>query len=742
MKKLVLSLLFVCGSCAPNLAANTQMAEWQAQADNITIIRDDWGIAHVYGKTDADAVFGAIYAQAEDDFNRIETNYLNSMGRLAEAEGESAIWRDLRMKLFIDPEEMKKLYSQAPADLRKLMDAWADGLNFYLATHPEVKPRVITRFESWMPLTFSEGSIGGDIERVNLTQLEAFYGRATGTGNGARGQRPEARATAESRVTSHESPVAAHHDDDEPRGSNGIAIGPSNTVNKRALLLINPHTSFFFRSELQMVSEEGLNAYGASTWGQFFIYQGFNDKAGWMHTSSSVDNIDEYLETITKKDGWNFYKHGSEEKAVAQKTVTVTYKTPNGMAERKFVVYRTHHGPIVRELDGKWVAIRIMEEPLKALQQSWGRTKTRNLQDYLKVMEFHTNSSNNTLFADAEGNFAYLHSNFVPRRDTSFNWARPVDGSNPATDWKGVHTVSESPNVINPKSGWVYNTNNFPYSAAGPDSPKPSDYPRYMDPGSENARGLHAIRVLKDKKDFTLNGLVDAAYDSYQPAFETSMPPLLKAWDDAPADHPLKAKLREPIELLRGWDYRWGASSVPTSLGVFYASSGGGGRGGRGGSAADSTVPVPERLLRQLSAAVDRLTSDFGSWKTPWGDINRFQRISPLIVHPFDDAKPSIPVMFTSATYGSLASFGAAPRNGTKKWYGTSGNSFVAVVEFGKDSVRARAVTAGGESGDPTSKHFNDQAARYATGNLREVYFYRHQLRGHTEREYRPGEKR
>src|SRR5688500_6663168 len=742
MKKLVLSLLIICASCAPNLAANTELAEWQQQAQNVTIIRDDWGIAHVYGKTDADAVFGAIYAQAEDDFNRIETNYLNSMGRLAEAEGESAIWRDLRMKLFIDPEEMKKLYSQAPADLRKLMDAWADGLNFYLATHPEVKPRVITRFESWMPLTFSEGSIGGDIERVNLTQLEAFHGRATGTGNGARGQRPEARATAESRVTSHESPVAAHHDDDEPRGSNGIAIGPSNTVNKRALLLINPHTSFFFRSELQMVSEEGLNAYGASTWGQFFIYQGFNDKTGWMHTSSSVDNIDEYLETITKKDGWNFYKHGTEEKPVAQKTVTVPYKTPNGMSERKFVVYRTHHGPIVREQDGKWVAIRLMEEPLKALQQSWGRTRTKNLQEYLKVMEFHTNSSNNTLFADAEGNFAYLHSNFVPRRDTTFNWARPVDGSNPATDWKGVHGVPESPNVINPKSGWVYNTNNFPYTAAGPDSPKQSDYPKYMDAGSENARGIHAIRLLKDKKDFTLNSLMEAAYDSYTPAFETSILPLLPAYDAAPADHPRKAKLSEPIQLLRNWYYRWGVTSIPTSLGVFYASAGGG-RGGRGGNAAaESGVPESERLLRQLSAAVDRLTSDFGSWKTPWGDVNRFQRISPLIVHPFDDAKPSIPVMFTSATYGSLASFGAAPRNGTKKWYGTSGNSFVAVVEFGKDSVRARAVTAGGESGDPTSKHFNDQAARYATGNLREVYFYRHQLRGHTEREYRPGEKR
>ncbi len=729
MKKFALTVFLVCAACTPNLSANTEMAEWQAQARNVTIIRDDWGIAHVYGKTDADAVFGAIYAQAEDDFNRIETNYLNSMGRLAEAEGESAIWRDLRMKLFIDPAEMKKLYAAAPADLRKVMDAWADGLNFFLATHPDVKPRVITRFEPWMPLTFSEGSIGGDIERVNLNQLEAFYGRPTGTGGQARGQMLDATATS----------LAPSHDDNEPRGSNGIVVGPSNTVNKRALLLINPHTSFFFRSELQMVSEEGLNAYGASTWGQFFIYQGFNDKTGWMHTSSSVDNIDEYLETITRTGGSVSYKHGSEEKPVVQKVITVPYKTPNGMATREFTTYRTHHGPIVRELEGKWVAIRLMEEPLKALQQSWGRTKTRNLQEYLKVMELHTNSSNNTLFADAEGNFAYLHSNFVPRRDTTFNWTRPVDGSNPATDWKGVHAVSESPNVINPKSGWAYNTNNFPYSAAGPDSPKQSDYPKYMDAGSENPRGIHAIRLLQNKKDFTIQGLIDAAFDSYMPAFETSIPPLLKAYDTAPASHPLKEKLSEPIQLLRNWDYRWSATSVPTSLAVFYASSGGG-RGGRGGRAgAESGVPESERLLQQLSAAVDRLQADFGSWKTPWGEINRFQRISPEIVHPFDDSKPSIPVMFTSATYGSLASFGAAPRNGTKKWYGTSGNSFVAVVEFGKDSVRARAVTAGGESGDPASKHFTDQATRYATGNLRDVYFYRHQLRGHTEREYRPG---
>src|SRR5512140_3915296 len=134
-----------------------------AHAANVTITRDDWGIAHVKGKTRADAVFGMIYAQAEDDFNRVETNFITSQGRTAEAEGEGAIYRDLQMKLFIDPDSMRKIYASSPGWLKQLMVAWADGLNFYLAKHPAVKPRVITRFEPWMALTFSEGSIGNDI---------------------------------------------------------------------------------------------------------------------------------------------------------------------------------------------------------------------------------------------------------------------------------------------------------------------------------------------------------------------------------------------------------------------------------------------------------------------------------------------------------------------------------------------------------------------------------------------------
>jgi acyl-homoserine-lactone acylase len=266
----------------------------------------------------------------------------------------------------------------------------------------------------------------------------------------------------------------------------------------------------------------------------------------------------------------------------------------------------------------------------------------------------------------------------------------------------------------------------------------------YVETGGETARGLHAIRVLQDKKDFTVDSLIAAAYDSYLTWFEKPVPCLAKAWDDAPADSPLKARVAEQIALLRAWDLRWGASSVPTSLAVFWGQDiqkrvgDDAKKAGMYVSDYICTKSSAELLLQSLSDASSKLTADFGAWKTPWGDINRFQRLTGDIVQPFNDSGPSIPVGFTSAVWGSLASFGARAYPGTKKWYGTSGNSFVAVVEFG-DKVRARAVTAGGESGYPASPHFNDEAERYSTGNLREVYFYREQLQAHTERQYHPG---
>ena len=709
-------LLFLLTAASP-----PELARWRAEASRVTITRDDWGIAHVHGKTDADAVFGMIYAQAEDDFPRIEANYLTNLGRTAEAEGESAIWKDLRARLYVSDSELKADYARSPLPMRRLMDAWADGLNYFLATHPQVRPRVLTRFEPWMALSFTEGSIGGDIERIDLDQLKAFYSN-----------KPIAAAL----------PARM-----ERQGSNGIAIAPRITSAGKALLLINPHTSWYFRSEQQVTSDEGLDVYGASTWGQFFIYQGFNVHAGWMHTSSGIDNVDEFAEKIERRGRGYCYRYGAECRPLGVRPVSIRYRTGDGrLAIRNFTTYRTHHGPIFRSEGGRWIAFAMMDKPVEALQQSFLRTKATDLTSFLAIAgRFKANSSNNTLFADDKGEIAYLHPQFVPRRDDRFDYEHPVDGSDPRTDWRGLHALSELPSVLNPPNGWVQNTNTWPYRAAGKYSADPARFPKYMDMDGENYRGLHALQLLEGSRGWTLDKLQAAAFDTYQPGFAVLIPALLQAYDALPADDPRRATLLAPIAALRGWNYRWSADSIAQTLAMNWGEAL---KAALNAPKFESANKVMMRLSRDTNAdlklkvfgeVVAKLQRDFGRWQLPWGEINRFQRIDPAIKPSYSDAAPSLPVPFAEGRFGSLASIRSLPRPGTKRWYGDYGNSFVAVVEFGK-RVRARAVTAGGESGDPASPHFADQIQRYASGDLREVYFYPDQLKGHVERVYRPGE--
>ena len=710
------------------VARSDEPARLRRIAAGVEITRDDWGVAHVRGRTDPDAVFGMIYAQAEDDFPRVEANYISSLGRRAEVEGEAALWDDLRQRLFVDPADLRRRYEAAPARLRGLMTAWADGLNFYLATHPAVRPRLIRRFEPWMALSFSEGSIGGDISKVSVKDVQAFYGpRRVAAADRAGREDAEARAFR------------------EPSGSNGAAIGPAASADGRALLLINPHTSFFFRSELQMTSDEGLNAYGAATWGQFFIYQGFNAHAGWMHTTSSADVVDEFAETIVRTPGGLRYRYGATLRPVTTREVVLRVRTAGDLVERRFTTFRTHHGPVVRTgADGRWISVALMDRPVQALTQSFERTKAADLAGFRRVAALAANSSNDTLFADDKGETALLLPQFIPVRDDRFDYTRPVDGADPATDWRGVTSPARTPQVVNPRGGWVYNSNDGPWWAAGADSPRRSAFPRYMDAVGANARTAHATAVFSARRDFDVQRLTDAAYDPHLPPFDLLVPRLAAAYDGLGATDPRKTQLREPLAALRRWDRRWAADSIPTSVAVFWAEDLWALTSPEAEAANLSVLDFMQtrataaQQLAALETALERLRRRFGDWRTPWGEINRFQRLDASITPRFDDAAPSTPVPFTSAQWGSLASFGAKAYPNTKRYYGTAGNSFVAVVRFGS-RVSARAVIAGGGSGEAGSPHFRDQSGRYAAGRLRDVYFHPDQLVGHVERRYRPG---
>ncbi|MCW3093012.1 MAG: acylase [Ferruginibacter sp.] len=726
MKNLLI-LLFLPVQLFAQPFSKDEIGRWQRQAVQVTIIRDNWGIPHVYGKSDADAVFGLLYAQCEDDFRRVEANYIEKLGRLAEIKGEQQLYNDLYLKLIIDSAAAVDDYKKSPPWLQKLLNAFADGVNYYLFKHPTVHPELLHRFRPWYPLLWTDGSIGA-ISTGDVTEAEVknFY-----TGN------LQPAAANEKKFLVNTS------------GSNGFAIAPSKTAGGNAILYINPHVTFYFRPEVHMVSEEGLNVYGAVTWGQFFIYQGFNAYCGWMHTSSNVDVADLYEEKIVENEKGLSYKYDGLFRPVTRQKISISFKKGNTIETKSFTGLYTHHGPIMAIRNGRYISVKGYNRSLTSLIQSWQRTKARGFDEYKKTMELYANTSNNTVFADNKGNIAYWHGDFVPRRDKALNWSKPVDGSVSSTEWQGLHTLNEIVHVYNPATGWIQNCNSTPFTVSGSSSPKKENYPSYMAPDGENFRGINAVKVLKNEKAFTLDKTIAAGYDRHLSAFELLLPALISAFEKK--EHQgdsLFTALSEAIKILKSWDIRSGENSVATTLAIEWAQRLSPGiRKVYIDEGEEDQVTATEKfashassneLLTPLAEAIASLNQRYGKWQVPWGDINRYQRISGDLNQPFDDNEPSVPVGFASSLWGMLPSYSSQYYPGTKKRYGVSGNSFVCAVEFGK-RVTAKSLLAGGESGDPQSKHFSDQLDMYATGKFKDVLFYKEDVLKYAESTYHPG---
>jgi acyl-homoserine-lactone acylase len=728
MKKIFLLLIFPVKLFAQPFT-KAEINRWETQSKKVTIIRDNWGIPHIYGKTDADAVFGLLYAQCEDDFKRVEMNYIEKLGRMAEVKGEAELYNDLLIRLVIDSADAITDYKKSPAWLQKLLNAFAAGINYYLYKNPAVKPALLQRFQPWYPLLWTDGSIGAiNTAGISETELKNFY-----TGDGAAVSIKE-------------------KEEENSTGSNGFAFSPSVTASHNAILYINPHVTFYFRPEVQVVSEEGLNVYGAVTWGQFFVYQGFNEHCGWMHTSSAVDISDLYAEKISRKNNNWFYEYDHLQKPVLQKKIQLRYQTGGAVQSKTINALFTQHGPIMAKRKEQWLSVKANNRSLNGLIQSWQRTKTKSFAEYKKVMGLLANTSNNTVYADAEGNIAYWHGNFIPVRDTKYDWSKPVDGSNPATEWKGLHTIDESVHIYNPSNGWIQNCNSTPFTAAGINSPKRKNYPSYMAPDGENFRGINAVSVLSKEKDYTIDKVIAAGYDTYLSAFEKLIPALLYAFEkNIPVTDSVYSQLAQPVSVLKNWDLRCGENSIATTLAIEWGQK----LLPAMIKSADEdeyeyvdqvkrtekfiAVAKPADLITPLLEVVIDLQNKFGTWQVSWGSINRYQRLSADIDQQYNDDKPSIPVGFASSAWGMLPSYTARYYPDTKKRYGVNGNSFICAVEFGK-KIKAKSLLAGGESGDINSKHFSDQALMYSKGQFKDVLFYKEDVLKHAEKIYHPGE--
>lgn len=389
---LLVIIHFSMAGCTQTNSAQ-QVSAWQKAAKNVTIIRDHYGVPHIYGKTDADCVFGLMYAQCEDDFARVEMNYVTMLGRTSEVVGEKNIYEDLMVRMTIDSADAVEDYKNSPSWLKKLLNAHADGINYYLYKHPKVKPAVLSRFEPWFPLMYTDGSISAiQTGGLNANDIRNFYATKDKAYRGSNGPMG-------SQQFQHHMARSAYKEE-QLSGSNGFAIAPSKSASGKAMLYINPHVTFYFRPEVHVISEEGMNVYGAVTWGQFFVYQGFNEHLGFMHTSSMADAADLYEEKVIQKDGKYFYEYDGKLKPVMERKVNISYQQGGGVLSKSFTIYSTHHGPVMGTIDDKWLSLKTNNRSLNGLIQSWKRIRAESLSDFKTNLFLKANLSNNTVYAD------------------------------------------------------------------------------------------------------------------------------------------------------------------------------------------------------------------------------------------------------------------------------------------------------------------------------------------------------
>lgn len=706
-----------------------ELAAWKRQASKVEILRDHYGVPHIYAKRNADVVFGMLYAQCEDDFARVELNYIEKLGRMAEVFGSKYLAQDAYTRLILDHAAAKADYQQAPAWMKALLQAFADGINFYLATHPEVKPKLLNRFEPWYPLLWTDGSIGAiSTGFINELDVASCY------------QLGDAQAFLAPKNWNPEQSL---------QGSNGFAIAPSKSKTGHAMLYINPHVTLYFRPEIQINSKEGLQVYGAVTWGQFFVYQGFNAYGGWMHTSSKVDVADVYHETMRWNQGQPQYLLDGQWRNLRSQWIEIKVK---GEAQaRKFKAYYTHRGPIMGKRGEHWLSVRSFNRSMRSLQQSWQRMLSTGLNSFQKTMDLRANTSNNTVYADKYGNIAYWHGNFVPKRRPDLDWGLSQDGRYSKNDWQGLHALKDIVQSINPKNGWLQNCNSSPFTVAGAlYSPKKSAYPVYMAPDGENFRGINAVERLSRSGNLDLDGLIALGYDPHLSAFDVYFPRLLDKLMQSKA-YAENHHWAEPLKEIRDWDKKVSLENPILALTLTWLQAlapqmdrtrqfGGEMDQVLNAQAWVQTVSA-DALAQTFGQAMQSMQQSFGHWRVPFGTVNRFQRLKVDAPEShFSDQAPSVPIPYVSSQWGMLPSYVSKPYPGTKLWYGSGGNSFVCAVDFGP-RLQAKSLLAGGQSGQWLSNHYDDQVAAYAQGKFKTVYFYRSDVLKALEKRYRPGEE-
>ncbi len=700
------------------MARADEAADADKMAESVTIIRDEWGVPHIEGPTDASVAFGFGYAQAEDYFWQIEDTYAAALGRYAELWGDEGVNSDLLTLSFEIPKNSQADYQNIEAPLRAIAEGYTAGLNHYLAKNPQVKPRLITHFEPWYMLAYERNVL-----------LEFMFGKS----HAPRGKVREAIEGLQAAI-----------------GSNTWAIGPSRTKDHHAMLFANPHQPWFGYGQFyegHVKSGEGLNFSGACFFGGPLPTIGHNEGLGWSHTVNDPDVADVWIETFDDPKNSRHYKYGDGYREATEWPVTIKVRNKDGgFDEKKYTLRKTHHGPIVGNSgENKYLAVQIARlTEGSRLRQALRMTKAKNFDQWRDAMAELNLQMFNTCYADRDGNIFYVYNAAVPKRDPSFDWTKPVDGSNPKTDWQGIHSFDELPQILNPRTAYLQNCNSTPFLTTDDDNPAVGDFPAYMveDRYDDKRRAKVSRMLLRQMHDITFDDWKKAAFDTtlYWPL--TNLPVLVRNLEELEKTNPsLAAKCKPYMDHLCDWDCCSAIDSTQTTLCYMWYEEMYG-RGYPVETLKPEFVAEPDKRFEALATAAGKLQAFYGNWQVPWGDVSRIQRhanYADLAKIPFSDSQPSLPCAGVPGPLGVVFNtYYAPPSAQHKNQYGVVGHSFVGAYEFG-DKVKAATLLQFGESSNPKSPHFMDQAELYSKRQFKPAWFHWDDVLAHAKQTYHPG---
>ena len=740
-------IVFALVLLGPALSAGSLAAQ---APERPTIYRDGYGVPHVFGPTDASVAFGAAWVQAEEDWPAVERNFLRASGRGAELLGEEALADDYIARALEIPRLSREEYERSEPRMKALLDAYAEGFNAYLEAHPDARG-LLERVEPWHTL---------ELIRFKYHQLEflAYAGfeeehleRLLRDGWPAGGEAGAAVRPVSSTDDLHSASIMRFASTlrgpmgDIPLGSNEWALGPSRTANGTTMLLVNPHQSFFGVEryvEIHFRSEEGLEFSGLTRFGFLLPYMGNNARLGWTYTDNFADISDLYVERFDEPASPLAYRYADGTRMA--ETWTETVKIADG-SERTLRFWKTHHGPIVGlDQEGRPLAAKIARlEDGGWFAQLDAMIRAQTLAEFQSAVGRFGIAYMNLMYADVDGNIWYLYGSAVPRRDPSFAWREPVDGSDPRTEWGDYHALEDLPQILNPPSGFLLNTNSAPFVATDSVPFAREDFPPYMIGDEEdNARAVSSRRVLEAMDGATFDEFARAVWDTRLSLADSLLPVLFAERDAlghalpgqdlgalAPGS-PGLAAVDAAIERLRTWDRRAAIESVETTWWVI---------ANERWFTDPSLQSKPFGHLEALAGVLDGLQREWGRTEIPWGELNRLQRPPSQNDDDFSADLPSVPVAGAPGALGSVFVFHIGDWGRTNVRYGEHGNSFMKVIEFGP-AVRGRSLLVFGQSGDPDSPHFFDQAQLYSDRQFKTAWSTREEVEANAVESYVPGE--